>query len=75
MSRESLLLCDTCNNATAAAAAAAAAAAVRFSGQPNAIEGSNPLLLRGAIVNGTYGIHKNLPGIYLTIFTNNFWSY
>ena len=27
------------------------------------------LLLRGAIVNRTYGIHKNL---YITIFTNNF---
>ena len=28
---------------------------------------------RGTIVNGTYGIHKNL--IYLTIFTNSIWSY
>ena len=26
------------------------------------------LILRGTIVNRTYGIHKNLPGIYLTIF-------
>ena len=33
------------------------------------------LLLRGAIVNRTYGIHKNLPGIHLPIFTNNIWSY
>ena len=34
-------------------------------------------LLRGIIFNKTYGIHKNLPGIYLTIFTNNLlvlWS-
>ena len=31
------------------------------------------LSLRGTIVNTrTYGIHKNLPGIYLTIFTNIF---
>ena len=33
------------------------------------------LLLRGTIVSRTYGTHKKLPGIYLTIFTNNFWSY
>ena len=26
------------------------------------------------IVNWTYGVHKNLPGIYFTIFTNNIWS-
>ena len=32
-------------------------------------------VLRGTIVNGTYGLHKNLPGIYLTIFANNSWSY
>ena len=32
-------------------------------------------LLRGTIVNRTYGIDKNLPGINLTIFTNNIWSY
>ena len=32
-------------------------------------------LLRGTIVNGTYGMHKNLPGMYLTMFTNNIWSY
>ena len=32
-------------------------------------------LSRGIIVNRTYGIHKNLPGTYLTIFTNNIWSY
>ena len=30
---------------------------------------------RGNIVNRTYGIHKNLPGIYLPIFTNNIWCY
>ena len=29
------------------------------------------LLLRGGIVHRTYGIHKTVPGIYLTIFTNN----
>ena len=33
------------------------------------------LLLRGTIVNKTYGTHKNLPGTYLPIFTNNIWSY
>ena len=32
---------------------------------------SEILLLRGAIVNRTCGIHKNLPGTYLTISTNN----
>ena len=33
-------------------------------------------LLRGTIMNRTCGIrHKNLPGIYLTICTNNSWSY
>ena len=32
-------------------------------------------LSRGAIVNRTNGTHKNLPGIHLTIFTNNIWSY
>ena len=32
-------------------------------------------LLRGAIVNGTYGIHQNLYLVYLTIFTNNISSY
>ena len=32
-------------------------------------------LLRGTIVNRTYGAHKALPGIYLSIFTNNIWSY
>ena len=31
------------------------------------------LLLRGGIVNRTYGIHKK--PIYLTFFTNNIWSY
>ena len=34
-----------------------------------------PLILRGTIVNRTYGIHKNLLGIYLAIFTDNIWSY
>ena len=33
------------------------------------------LILRGTIVNRTYGIHKILPGTYLTIFTNNIRSY
>ena len=36
------------------------------------------LLLRGTIVNRTYGIHKNLPliiGIDLTVVTNHIWSY
>ena len=32
------------------------------------------VLLRGTILNGTYGTHKKLPGIYLAIFTNNIWS-
>ena len=31
-------------------------------------------LLRGTIENRTYGTHKNLPGIYLPIFTRNIWS-
>ena len=31
-------------------------------------------ILRGTIVNKTYGIHKNLPGIYLTIFLTIFGS-
>ena len=31
------------------------------------------LLLRGTIVNRTYGIQKKT--IYLTIFTNTIWSY
>ena len=30
-------------------------------------------LLRGTIVNRTYGIHKK--PVYLPIFTNNIWSY
>ena len=34
-----------------------------------------PHLLRGTIVNRTCGIRKSLPRIYLTIFTNNIWSY
>ena len=33
------------------------------------------LILRGGIVNRTYGLHKNLPGIYLTVITNDIWSY
>ena len=32
-------------------------------------------LLRGTILNRTYSIHKNLPGIYFPIFTNNIRSY
>ena len=32
------------------------------------------VLLRGNLVNRTYGIHKTY-GMYLTIFTNNVWSY
>ena len=32
------------------------------------------VLVRGTILNGTYGTHKKLPGIYLAIFTNNIWS-
>ena len=32
-------------------------------------------LLRGTIVNRTYGTHKNLPGICFAIFTNTIWSY
>ena len=34
-----------------------------------------PILLRGAIVNRTYGKHKNLPGIYLPVYTHNIWSF
>ena len=30
---------------------------------------------RTRVVHRTYGTHKNLPGIYLTIFTHNMWSY
>ena len=32
-------------------------------------------VLRGAIVDRTYGRHKNLPGTYLPIFANKIWSY
>ena len=32
-------------------------------------------ILRGGIWNRTHGTLKNLPGIYLSIFTNNIWSY
>ena len=32
-------------------------------------------VLRGGIVNRTYSTHKNLPGTYFPIFTNNIWSY
>ena len=31
-------------------------------------------LRRGAIVNRTYGIHKNVYLVCLTIFTDNIWS-
>ena len=34
----------------------------------------HPILLQGTLVNRTYGTHKNLPGICVTIFTNNIWS-
>ena len=33
------------------------------------------MMLRGAIVNRTYGTQKNLPGIYVPVFTSNIWSY
>ena len=33
------------------------------------------VLIRGTIVNRIYGIHKNLPSIRSTIFTNKIWSY
>ena len=36
---------------------------------------STSILLRGTIVNRTSGIHKNLPGMYLPIFTDNIRSY
>ena len=32
------------------------------------------LLLRGTILNRTYDIHKNLPGIYLAIFTDDLFG-
>ena len=32
-------------------------------------------LFTGDRVNRTYGTHKNLPGIYLPVFTDNIWSY
>ena len=32
-------------------------------------------LLRGTILNRTYGTHKNLPGIHFAIFTNHILSY
>ena len=32
-------------------------------------------ILRGTTVNRTYDTHKNLPGIYVPIFTDNIWSY
>ena len=35
----------------------------------------NTLVLRGAIVNRTHGLHKSLPGIYSPFFTHNIWSY
>ena len=33
------------------------------------------VVLRGTVVNRTYGAHKHLSGIYFAIFTNNIWSY
>ena len=35
--------------------------------------GEELLILRGGIVNRTYGTHKKT--LYLPIFTNNIWSY
>ena len=32
-------------------------------------------VLRGTIVNRTYGTHKKLPGIYFPLFTSNIWPY
>ena len=32
-------------------------------------------LLRGTIVNRTYGTHKNLPGTYFPVLANNILSY
>ena len=32
-------------------------------------------LLRGSVLHRTYGTHKNIPGIYLSILTNNIWFY
>ena len=41
------------------------------------IDTETNILLRGGILNRTYydGLHKNLPGIYLAIFTSNVRSY
>ena len=39
------------------------------------IEGLTRVVLRGTISDGTYGTHKNLPGTYFTIFTDNIWFY
>ena len=36
--------------------------------------GLRHILLWGAIVNRTYGVHKKLPGIDLTIFTSNIFG-
>ena len=33
------------------------------------------VLLRGTILNRTYGAYKNLPGMYFAIFTYNVWFY
>ena len=35
----------------------------------------NNTVYRGTVLNGAYGTHKDLPGIYFAIFTNNIWSY
>ena len=32
-------------------------------------------LLRGTILNRTYGTHKNLPGMYFANLNNKIWSY
>ena len=37
------------------------------------LEAARTAVLRGT--NRTYGVHKNLPGIHLTIFTSSIWSY
>ena len=33
------------------------------------------VLIWGNIVNRAYGMHKKLPAIHLTIFSNSIWSY
>ena len=38
------------------------------------VTSSRPLL-RGTILNGTYGTDKNLPGTWYIFCSNNIWSY